>query len=149
MESICLLIEAVSNFDVMRKYEVTNKSCHQTITATVVNFHDLEAPYSTDTIYVGLQVILSGGVAPAHRHIAFALRFIIEGKQGFTAVEVRMIMECGNVILTPSWHWHDRGTEGEDPVVWLGGLNLPPFKDSPVNFALFAEMYKGKRYSNA
>lgn len=104
----------------------------------------LEAPYTTDTIYGGLQLILPGEVAPAHRHIAFALRFIIEGEQGFTAVEgQKMIMERGDVILTPSWHWHDHGNEGQGPVVWLDGLDLPLFKYAPVNFA---EMYNEKRY---
>jgi gentisate 1,2-dioxygenase len=104
----------------------------------------LEAPYTTDTIYGGLQLILPGEVAPAHRHIAFALRFIIEGMQGFTAVEgQKMIMERGDVILTPSWHWHDHGNEGKGPVVWLDGLDLPLFKYAPVNFA---EMYNEKRY---
>ncbi len=104
----------------------------------------LEAPYTTDTIYGGIQLILPGEIAPAHRHVAFALRFIIEGKQGFTAVEgQKMIMERGDVILTPSWHWHDHGNEGQDPVIWLDGLDLPLFKYAPVNFA---EMYNEKRY---
>jgi len=104
----------------------------------------IEAPCTTDTIYGGLQLILPGEVAPAHRHIAFALRFIIEGTQGFTAVEgQKMVMERGDVILTPSWHWHDHGNEGPGPVVWLDGLDLPLFKYAPVNFA---EMYNEKRY---
>jgi gentisate 1,2-dioxygenase len=64
-----------------------------------------EAPYTTDTIYAGLQLILPGETAPAHRHVAFALRFIIKGEGGFTAVEGRKIpMARGDVILTPSWH---------------------------------------------
>lgn len=69
----------------------------------------LEAPCTTDTIYAGLQLILPGEIAPAHRHVAFALRFIVEGSAGFTAVEgERMMMERGDVILTPTWNWHDR-----------------------------------------
>jgi gentisate 1,2-dioxygenase len=69
----------------------------------------LEAPCTTDSIYAGLQLILPGEIAPAHRHVAFALRFIIEGSSGFTAVEGgQMMMERGDVILTPSWQWHDR-----------------------------------------
>ena len=46
--------------------------------------------------------------AKAHRHVAFAMRFIIEGQGGFTAVNGKRInMERGDVILTPSWNWHD------------------------------------------
>src|SRR5579871_4773193 len=103
-----------------------------------------DAPHTTDTMYGGLQLILPGEIAPAHRHIAFALRFIIEGEKGFTAVEgQKMTMERGDVILTPSWHWHDHGNEGKNPVIWLDGLDLPLFKYAPVNFA---ELYKEKRY---
>src|SRR3979411_519804 len=39
----------------------------------------LKPPQTTDTLYAGLQLIRPGEVARAHRHIAFALRFIIEG----------------------------------------------------------------------
>lgn len=52
-------------------------------------------------------------------------------------------MAPGDVILTPSWHWHDHGNEGSDPVFWLDGLNLPIFTRLPVNFA---ELYQENRY---
>lgn len=56
----------------------------------------LQAPCTTDSIYAGLQLILPNETAPAHRHVAFALRFIIEGSGGFTAVEgEKMMMERG------------------------------------------------------
>jgi gentisate 1,2-dioxygenase len=46
-------------------------------------------------------------VAPAHRHTAFAMRFIIEGNGGFTAVHGRRVqMSRGDVILTQTWNWH-------------------------------------------
>ncbi|KAI8887277.1 RmlC-like cupin [Backusella circina FSU 941] len=103
-----------------------------------------EAPCTTDTLYAGLQLINPGEVAPAHRHRAFALRFIIEGNRGFTAVEGKKIyMERGDVILTPPWTWHDHGHEGEDVMIWLDGLDLPIFQYLPVNFA---EGYSEKRY---
>ncbi len=96
----------------------------------------LGAPYTTDTIYAGLQLILPGETAPAHRHVAFALRFIVEGSKGFTAVEgKKVMMERGDVILTPSWSWHDHGSEGDGPMVWLDGLDLPVYRFLPVNFA--------------
>src|SRR6266568_9670944 len=34
----------------------------------------------TDTLYAGLQLILPGEVAPAHRHTQSALRFVLEGE---------------------------------------------------------------------
>lgn len=82
-------------------------------------------------------------MAPAHRHIAFAARFIIDGS-GFTAVEgKRMALERGDVILTPTWHWHDHGNESDAPVIWLDALNLPLFRYARVNFA---ELYSESRY---
>ncbi|KAF7535365.1 hypothetical protein G7054_g5461 [Neopestalotiopsis clavispora] len=96
----------------------------------------IQAPCTTDTIYAGLQLIQPGETAPAHRHVAFALRMVIEGSGGYTAVEgEKIMMERGDVILTPSWTWHDHGNEGKEPVIWLDGLDLPIFKLLKVNFA--------------
>ena len=52
-------------------------------------------------------------------------------------------MERGDVILTPSWTWHDHGHEGVGPMIWLDGLDLPIYQALPVNFA---QMYKESRY---
>ena len=38
----------------------------------------------TNTLYAGLQLILPGEVAPAHRHSQTALRFIVEGTGAYT-----------------------------------------------------------------
>lgn len=73
--------------------------------------------------------------ARAHRHTAFAMRFIIEGQGGFTAVHGRRIrMQRGDVILTPTWNYHDHGKDGSGPMVWLDGLDLPNFRHFPVHF---------------
>lgn len=95
----------------------------------------MNSPHTTDTIYGGLQLVMPGEIAPAHRHSAFALRFVIESNDGYTAVEgEKMIMKRGDVILTPSWDWHDHGNEGSDPVIWLDGLDLPLFGTFKLNF---------------
>lgn len=79
----------------------------------------------TQSLYAGLQIILPGEVAPAHRHTAAALRFIIEGNNAFTAVAgERTMMAPGDFVITPSWTWHDHGHEGEGPMVWLDGLDM-------------------------
>ncbi|HLB98154.1 MAG TPA: cupin domain-containing protein, partial [Acetobacteraceae bacterium] len=77
----------------------------------------------THALFAGLQLILPGEVAPAHRHAQSALRFVIEGRGAYTAVEgERALMEPGDFITTPSWTWHDHGNDGDAPVVWLDGL---------------------------
>lgn len=80
----------------------------------------------TDTLYAGLQLILPKEVAPAHRHTQSALRFMLEGTGGFTAVDgERTTMRRGDLILTPFWTWHDHGHDGDEPVIWLDGLDVP------------------------
>ncbi len=80
----------------------------------------------TETLFAGLQLILPGEVAPCHRHSPCALRFIIEGTGAYTAINgEKAYMEPGDLILTPSLVWHDHGNEGDQPVVWLDGLDLP------------------------
>jgi gentisate 1,2-dioxygenase len=107
----------------------------------------LRAPYTTDTLYAGLQTILPGETARAHRHTPFALRFIIEGERGFTAVEGEKIeMERGDMVLTPQWEWHDHGNEGTAPMIWMDGLDLPLWQSLP---AIFTERYAQERFPSA
>src|SRR6202166_4113952 len=79
----------------------------------------------TGSLFAGLQLIMPGEVAPAHRHSQSALRFIIEGHGAYTAVDgERTLMEPGDFVITPSWTWHDHGNETKEPMVWLDGLDL-------------------------
>jgi gentisate 1,2-dioxygenase len=101
----------------------------------------------TQSLYAGLQLILPGEIAPAHRHAAAALRFIVEGTGAYTAVEgERTMMHPGDFILTPSWTYHDHGNPGEVPVIWLDGLDVPI-----VNLfdASFRENFPGESQPNA
>lgn len=93
----------------------------------------------TQSLYAGLQLVLPGEITASHRHVASALRFVIEGEGAYTALDgKRATMRPGDFILTPSWTFHDHGNPGEEPVVWLDGLDIPT-----VNFfdTSFAEHY--------
>lgn len=86
------------------------------------------AMQATPVIYVGMQLLLPGETAPAHRHTPSAARIIVEGKGGFTVVEgEKQPMEEGDLVLTPGGDWHDHGHEGTGPVIWLDALDLPLF----------------------
>jgi gentisate 1,2-dioxygenase len=94
----------------------------------------------TPNLYAGLQLILPGEIAPSHRHTQSALRFIVEGKGAWTAVDgERTTMHPGDFIITPSWTWHDHGNpsvdEGGEPVVWLDGLDIPLLAQIDAGFA--------------
>ncbi len=79
----------------------------------------------TRSLYAGLQLILPGEIAPSHRHTQSALRFIVEGAGAYTAVDgERTTMHPGDFIITPSWTWHDHGNPGDEPVVWMDGLDI-------------------------
>jgi gentisate 1,2-dioxygenase len=90
----------------------------------------------TQSLYAGLQLILPGEVAPSHRHTQSALRFIVEGSGAYTAVNgERTTMQPGDFITTPSMAWHDHGHEGQDPMVWLDGLDIPMLRFFDAGFA--------------
>ncbi|HYN13645.1 MAG TPA: gentisate 1,2-dioxygenase [Burkholderiales bacterium] len=79
----------------------------------------------TQSLYAGLQLILPGEIAPSHRHSQSALRFIVEGSGAYTAVDgERTVMRPGDFIITPSWTFHDHGNPGNEPVVWMDGLDI-------------------------
>lgn len=90
----------------------------------------------TQSLYAGLQLILPGEVAPSHRHTQSALRFIVEGSGAWTAVDgERTTMHPGDFIITPSWTWHDHGSDADEPVVWLDGLDIPMLRFFDAGFA--------------
>jgi gentisate 1,2-dioxygenase len=81
---------------------------------------------TTNTMIAAVQLLLPGEVARAHRHTPTAIRFIMDGHGAYTAVDgERVFMAPGDLILTPSWAWHDHGNETDSPVVWLDGLDIP------------------------
>ncbi|KAJ5662861.1 hypothetical protein N7507_003592 [Penicillium longicatenatum] len=123
---------------------ISEKQAERRVLMLINPTRDEDAPYTTDTLYAGLQLVMPNETAPAHRHTAFAMRYIIEGKGGFTAVHGKRIqMQKGDVILTPTWNWHDHGKDGSGPMIWLDGLDLPNFRHFPVHFV---EHFEQPRY---
>ena len=80
--------------------------------------------FIAQTIFTGVQIILPGEVASAHRHTPNALRFVMKGEGAYTAVSgERTMMRPGDFVVTPNWSWHDHGNIGTEPVVWMDGLD--------------------------
>lgn len=89
----------------------------------------------TRSLYAGLQVILPGEIAPPHRHTQTALRFVIEGQGAYTGVDgERTEMRPGDFVITPSWTWHDHGSHGKGPTVWLDVLDIPMLQFFEASF---------------
>ncbi|WP_199844378.1 cupin domain-containing protein [Streptomyces sp. RTd22] len=92
----------------------------------LVNSGMTEPPATVNSLYAGIQIILPGETAQAHRHTANAFRFIIEGEGAYTTVNgERVHMRPGDLLLTPGWHWHDHYHEGDGPMMRLDGLDYP------------------------
>jgi len=88
--------------------------------------HPTEDALVTPSIYIGLQLIKPGEVAPNHYHSPSAVRLVIEGNGGYTIVcGEKLPMEPGDLILTPPGLWHEHGHEGTEPVIWMDALDLP------------------------
>lgn len=95
----------------------------------------------TQSLYAGLQLIMPGEVAPAHRHTQSALRLVMDGEGAYTSVDgERTTMRRGDFIITPAWTWHDHGNLGDQPVVWLDGLDIPIVRFLDAGFAERSEL---------
>jgi gentisate 1,2-dioxygenase len=60
----------------------------------------------------------------------------MDGAGAYTAVDgERTTMHRGDFIITPSWTFHDHGNLGDEPVVWLDGLDIPTVRFYDAGFA--------------
>ena len=83
-------------------------------------------PYTSSTLWGAFQYLGPRESAPAHRHTPAALRFVIEGRGVWTTVDGDACdMGPGDLVLTPSWSWHDHSNPTDAPMVWFDGLDLP------------------------
>ena len=76
----------------------------------------------TTSLYAGLQMVLPGEIAPAHRHTQSAIRLALDSHGAYTTVGgERTRMKRGDLVLTPPMVWHDHGNEGKSEMIWLDG----------------------------
>jgi len=90
----------------------------------------------TTSLYAGLQLVMPGEVAPAHRHSQSALRFVLDGGGAHTSVDgERTQMHYGDFVITPSGAWHDHGNHSSEPMIWLDVLDIPMVSFFDASFA--------------
>jgi gentisate 1,2-dioxygenase len=81
--------------------------------------------HTTPNLNAGLQILLPGERARAHRHSMDAIRFVLEGEGAITRVDaVEASMAFGDLVLTPAWCWHEHWHAGSETMVWLDVLNV-------------------------
>jgi gentisate 1,2-dioxygenase len=92
----------------------------------LVNPGMADTEMTSHTILLSFQLIQPGEIAPAHRHTMAAFRFILRGHGAYTNVDgQKMVMEDGDLILTPHGCWHEHAHEGDENMVWIDGLDVP------------------------
>ena len=90
---------------------------------------------ATNSLFAGVQLIMPGEVADAHKHVSSAIRFVLDGEGAYTAVEgEKANMSRGDFILTPNWAPHDHGNPGKKPVLWLDVLDMPTINHFETSF---------------
>jgi gentisate 1,2-dioxygenase len=84
----------------------------------------------------GYQIVMPGEAAPAHRHTASAMRFVVAGDgSAFTTTNgEQMFMEPGDLLVQPSFGWHDHTNPGTEPVIWMDMLDIPLIQMLQVEF---------------
>src|SRR5436305_5807475 len=100
---------------------------------------------ATNTLFAGIQMILPGEVAPAHRHVSSAIRFVLDGEGAYTAVGgEKAFMSPGDFVITANWAPHDHGNPSKKPMLWLDVLDFPAVNFFETSFA----DYSGDKMQN-
>lgn len=88
---------------------------------------------TTHTMHMAVQLLKPGETAPSHRHNYSAFRFVVRGSGAYTVVEgEKLVMEEGDLILTPGLTWHGHGNDEAEPIIWLDGLDFPALNSLQV-----------------
>src|SRR5476651_2757025 len=94
----------------------------------------------TNSLFAGIQLILPGEIADAHRHVSSAIRFVLDGEGAYTAVEgEKAFMAPGDFVITANWAPHDHGNPSKKPMLWLDVLDFPAVNFYEASFADYCE----------
>ncbi|MGH3948183.1 MAG: cupin domain-containing protein [Pseudonocardiaceae bacterium] len=95
-------------------------------------------PYATPTLWAAIQYLGPREVAPAHRHTQTAFRFVVDGAGVWTNVDGDAVaMRRGDLLLTPSWHFHEHHNTTDKPMAWIDGLDIPLVSQLDAGFFEF------------
>ena len=86
---------------------------------------DLSGAAAADGLHAGIQLLLRGEAAAAHRHTPSALRIGLEGSVVTEVDDVELRLEPLDVVLNPSGTWHGHHERDVGEAVWLDVVDLP------------------------
>ncbi|MGA1837662.1 cupin domain-containing protein [Herbiconiux sp. 11R-BC] len=90
---------------------------------------------TSHNLVAGYQLVLPGETAPAHRHTPSAIRLLLQGSGHTTVDGEPVLMKRGDLVLTPPNTWHDHRHNGDVPMIWLDGLDVPFVRGQHAQFA--------------
>jgi gentisate 1,2-dioxygenase len=95
-------------------------------------------PYATPTLWAAIQYLGPRETAPSHHHTQTAFRFVIDGEGVWTNVEGDPVaMRRGDLLLTPSWAFHEHQNTSDQPMAWIDGLDIPLVQQLDAGFFEF------------
>ena len=113
---------------VLRATELVNPEDAARRVVTLINPALKQYSATCGWLFAGIQVMLPGEWASAHKHTLAAFRFIMEGSGGYTVVDGESIkFKPRDFLLTPNGAWHDHGNSEDAPdvAIWQDGLDFP------------------------
>ncbi len=81
----------------------------------------------SNTLQLTVQCLMPGERTRAHRNVVNETRFVLQAPAGavFVVDGEPFPMEQGDLVTTPNWCWHDHYNGGDQPAIWVDGLDRP------------------------
>lgn len=78
------------------------------------------------SVSLGAQILMPGERTRAHRNLKNETRFVVKASPGATFIVdgEPFPVEEGDLVITPTWAWHDHYNGGSAPLVWMDGLDM-------------------------
>lgn len=79
----------------------------------------------SNTLHFSVQCLMPGERTKAHRNLVGETRFVLKAPMGaiFIVDGEPFPMSEGDLITTPNWSWHDHYNGGDEPAIWLDGMD--------------------------
>jgi gentisate 1,2-dioxygenase len=80
---------------------------------------------TSHTLNMAVQLVKAGEAVYSHRHTNAAMRFVIEGGEGVYTITdgEKCVMEKGDLVIQPSWGYHNHINETERDAIWIDCLD--------------------------
>ena len=80
---------------------------------------------TSHTLNMAVQLVKAGEAVYSHRHTNAAMRFVIAGGAGVYTITdgEKCVMERGNLVIQPSWGYHNHINETDRDAIWIDCLD--------------------------